>query len=177
VARLSEQKGHLILLEAINNLVLEGLPLKLVLVGDGPLRPQIEELIAQLKLHNHVEITGWVTNSEVQQQILNSQAMVLPSFAEGLPVVIMEALALGRPVVSTYIAGIPELLENQICGWLVPPGSVEELTSAIRTVLHSPAEKLEQMGKIGIERVTQQHNIKIEARKLAELFEKYQLLT
>ncbi len=170
VGRLSEQKGHLVLLEAAGRLAAEGLPFKLILVGDGPLRPQIETTIAQLGLQNHVEITGWASNPEVQQQILASRAMVLPSFAEGLPVVIMEALALSRPVISTYVGGIPELVEPGTCGWLVPPGSVESLTEAMRAALQTPVEKLEQMGREGALRVAEQHNAAIEASKLAELF-------
>lgn len=170
VGRLCEQKGQLLLIEAASRLAAEGLPFKLVLVGDGPLRPQIETLIAQNGLQEHVEITGWASNSEVQQQILASRAMVLPSFAEGLPVVIMEALALERPVISTYVAGIPELVEPGTCGWLVPPGSVEALTAAMRTALLLPVEKLEQMGRLGVERVALEHDAEQEASKLAALF-------
>ncbi|NEO98479.1 MAG: glycosyltransferase family 4 protein [Symploca sp. SIO2E9] len=170
VGRLSEQKGHLLLIEAAAQLAAEGLKFKLVLVGDGPLRLQIETRIAQLGLQEQVEITGWASNSEVQRQILDSRALVLPSFAEGLPVVIMEALALSRPVISTYVAGIPELVESGTCGWLVPPGSVEALTIAMRTALQLPLETLEQLGKAGAERVTERHDVAIEASKLAALF-------
>lgn len=170
VGRLSEQKGHLLLLEAASRLAAEGLPFKLVFVGDGPLRPQIETLIARQGLQDHIEITGWASNNQVQQHILASRALVLPSFAEGLPVVIMEALALGRPVISTYVAGIPELVEPGTCGWLVPPGSVESLTEAMRAALQWPVEKLEQMGRVGAFRVAQQHDAAIESSKLALLF-------
>jgi colanic acid/amylovoran biosynthesis glycosyltransferase len=122
-------------------------------------------------LQNHIEITGWASGEEVQQQLLASRAMVLPSFAEGLPVVIMEALALNRPVISTYVAGIPELVEPGVCGWLVPPGSAELLADAMRSALESPLEKLEEMGKAGAERVAQQHNAALEAKKLVALFQ------
>lgn len=171
VGRLSEQKGHLLLIEAAGELAKEGLSFKLVLVGDGSLRSQIEARIVQLGLQNHIEITGWASNSEVKQQILKSRALVLPSFGEGLPVVIMEALALGRPVISTYVAGIPELVQPGICGWLVPPGSLEDLTAAIRTVLQLPVAELQQMGKVGAMRVAERHNASVEAKKLAMLFE------
>ena len=171
IGRLSEQKGHLLLLEAANLLAVQGLEFKLVLVGDGPLRSDIEKQIVQLGLQNHIEITGWASGDRVQQEILASRAMVLPSFAEGLPVVIMEALALNRPVISTYVAGIPELVEPGVCGWLVPPGSAEALAVAMRAVLEAPLEKLEQMGKTGAERVAQQHNVDLEAKKLVALFE------
>ena len=170
VGRLCEAKGHLVLLEAVGQLATEGLQFKLVLVGDGPLRAEIEALSARLGLQNYVEVLGWASNSEVRQHILASRAMVLPSFAEGLPVVLMEALALGRPVISTYVAGIPELVEPGVCGWLVPPGSIEALTAAIRVALQLPVEKLEQMGKAGAERVAQRHDAAIEASFLAALF-------
>ncbi|HEY9858832.1 MAG TPA: glycosyltransferase [Candidatus Obscuribacterales bacterium] len=170
IGRLCEQKGHLLLVEAASQLAAEGLPFRLVLVGDGPLRPQIESMIAQFGLQEHIEITGWASNLDVQQQILASRAMVLPSFAEGLPVVVMESLALGRAVISTYVAGIPELVEPDICGWLVPPGSVEALTAAMRTALQMPVEKLEQMGQVGAARVAQRHDAAIESSKLAVLF-------
>ncbi|MEG3842554.1 glycosyltransferase family 4 protein [Microcoleus sp. herbarium14] len=171
IGRLSEQKGHLLLLEAAHLLAVEGLDFKLVFVGDGPLRSEIEQQIAQLKLQNHIEITGWASSEQVREQLLASRAMVLPSFAEGLPVVIMESLALNRPVISTYVAGIPELVEPGVCGWLVPPGSAEVLAIAMRAALEAPLEKLEEMGKAGAERVAQQHNVDLEAKKLVALFE------
>lgn len=170
VGRLSEQKGQLLLLDAVSQLATEGLRFKLVLVGDGPLRGEIESAIARLGLQDHVEISGWASNNDVRQHILNSRAMVLPSFAEGLPVVIMEALALNRPVISTYVAGIPELVEPGVCGWLVPPGSVEALTAAMRKVLQLPVEKLDEMGKAGAQRVACQHDATISAGLLAALF-------
>ena len=169
VGRLCEQKGQLLLVEAAGKLAQSGLDFKLVLVGDGPLRDEIERAIARLKIGDKIEITGWASNAEVQKQILASRAMVLPSFAEGLPVVIMEALALGRPVLSTYVAGIPELVEPETCGWLVSAGSIEALSDQMRRVLELPIEELEQMGKIGMTRVAQYHDIKQEALKLATL--------
>jgi colanic acid/amylovoran biosynthesis glycosyltransferase len=169
VGRLSEQKGQLLLVKAAGRLAAAGLDFKLVLVGDGPLRKKIEELIAQLGIADKIIITGWASNLEVQQHILASRALVLPSFAEGLPVVIMEALALGRPVLSTYVAGIPELIEPGVCGWLVSAGSVAALTAKMRTALELPVGELEQMGKIGRERVAQHHDVRQEALKLAML--------
>lgn len=170
VGRLCEDKGQLLLIQTARHLVLEGLAFKLVLVGDGSLRSDLEKLIAEYGLQNHVEITGWATNAEVRQFLLNSRAMVLPSFAEGLPVVIMEALALGRPVISTTIAGIPELVQTGATGWLIPPGSVEDLVNAMRQALQSSVAELEQLGQAGADRVAQQHDVMIEANKLATLF-------
>lgn len=171
IGRLSEQKGHLLLLEAARLLVAQGYQFQIILVGDGPLRPEIESTIAQYGLSECIEITGWASSEEVKQQVLASRALLLPSFAEGLPVVLMEALALGRPAIATYVAGIPELVEPGVCGWLVPPGSAEALATAMRSALDLPIHQLEQMGRAGAARVAEQHNAAIEARKLLALFQ------
>lgn len=113
VGRICEQKGQLLLIEALNKLHHSGIKIDLTLAGDGEMRHQVESLIKQYQLEPHVTITGWISSDEVKAQILASEVMVLPSFAEGLPVVIMEAMSLKRPVISTYVAGIPELISHQ----------------------------------------------------------------
>jgi colanic acid/amylovoran biosynthesis glycosyltransferase len=170
VGRLCEQKGQILLLKAIKQLCDEGWDLLLTLVGDGEMRSHLESLIDDYNLHSAVKITGWASGQEVQQYIKDARALVLPSFAEGLPVVLMEAFALQRPVITTYVAGIPELVQTNVNGWLVPAGSVEALTAAIRKVLLLPTEILAQIGGAGLESVRIQHNVATEAQKLAVLF-------
>jgi colanic acid/amylovoran biosynthesis glycosyltransferase len=170
VGRLHEQKGQLVLIEAAGRLAAEGVDFSITLVGDGPMRGAIEEAIERLGLTKRVRLAGWMGAEGVRDEILKARALVLPSFAEGLPVVIMEALALGRPVISTYIAGIPELVETGACGWLVPAGSVEELARVMREALASPVEELARMGREGARRVAERHDSRIEARKLSTLF-------
>ena len=113
---------------------------------------------------------GLASGETVREVLSTCRAMVLPSFAEGLPVVIMEALALGRPVISTYVAGIPELVKPGVNGWLVPAGSVDDLVDAMREALQTPVERLAEMGRAGRQRVLERHSIKTEAAKLADLF-------
>ncbi len=170
VGRLSGQKGHLLLLEAVKQLIDTGYRFTVALVGDGEMRSQVEALLATYNLQDCVSITGWASSQVVKDQLLKAQALVLPSFAEGLPVVIMEALALGRPVITTSIAGIPELVETGVNGWLIVPGSVESLAEAMRVALDTSLAELETMGKAGITKVAQQHNIDHEAVHLAQLF-------
>jgi len=170
VGRLSEQKGQLLLLEALGRLAAEGVAFELTLAGDGPMRSVIEEQVRRLSLDRQVRITGWLSNEEVRREIIAARVMVLPSFAEGLPVVIMEALALGRPVLTTYVAGIPELVASGINGWLVPAGSVDQLADALRQALETPRERLAVMGQEGAKRVAALHDATREAAKLAELF-------
>jgi glycosyltransferase involved in cell wall biosynthesis len=169
VGRLAEQKGVLLLVEAAALLVSEGVTFELVLVGDGPLRRPLEERIERLGLGEHVRLVGWQGAQAVREEILRARALVLPSFAEGLPVVLMEALALGRPVISTYVAGIPELVVPGVCGWLVPAGSVEALAAAMRDALSAPVHDLECLGRAGAARAAQRHDAAVETAKLAGL--------
>jgi glycosyltransferase involved in cell wall biosynthesis len=169
VGRLCEQKGQLLLVQAANILKEQGVQFNLVLVGDGEMRSPVENLIRQYNLEAEIAITGWANSAEVQKHLLNSRGLVLPSFAEGLPVVIMESLALARPVISTYIAGIPELVEPQNSGWLVYAGCVASLADAMQEMLQTPVAKLTEMGKIGQIKVQQNHDINLETSKLAQL--------
>jgi glycosyltransferase involved in cell wall biosynthesis len=175
VGRICEQKGQLLLLEAANLLAAKGVGFELVLAGDGEMRTDVERWIAEHQPGAKVRITGWISNDEVRAELLAARALVLPSFAEGLPVAIMEAMALGRPVISTFIAGIPELVEPNKHGWLVPAGDVEALTAAIRSCLAAGSEELDRMGDDARGRVRLRHDSDREAEKLHALFLKQQL--
>jgi colanic acid/amylovoran biosynthesis glycosyltransferase len=170
VGRLCEAKGQLLLIEAAALLADKGIAFELVLVGDGPMRQEIEDLVQKCGLGARVRITGWISSSEVREEILAARALVLPSFAEGLPVVIMEAMALRRPVLSTYVAGIPELVRHGQEGWLVPAGAVKELAEAMEACLASPIDDLRRLGDAAQSRVLVRHCADTEAGKLAELF-------
>ncbi len=171
IGRLSEQKGHMVLIKAYRVLKERGVVPRLVLVGDGDLRDEIERSITDYGLENQVTLTGWGDESAVRDAIVGSRAMVLPSFAEGLPVVIMEAMALERPVITTYVAGIPELVRDGVDGLLVPAGDAAALADAIERTLAMSGVELAAMGKSARERVQIRHAIKTEAAKLAHLFE------
>lgn len=170
VGRLCEQKGQLLLIEAVALLKSRGVPLQLVLAGDGQMRPEIEAAIVRLGIETQVRITGWISNAEIREELLAARALVLPSFAEGLPVVIMEAMALRRPVLSTYVAGIPELVLPGECGWLFPAGDVERLAEVMVQCLQAPPEVLSRMGESARARVLLRHDVDVEAGKLAALF-------
>jgi glycosyltransferase involved in cell wall biosynthesis len=171
VGRLCEQKGQLLLVEAAATLAREGRVFKLVLVGDGEDRGEIESLIAQHGLSPHVEITGWASGDRVRSEILAARALILPSFAEGLPIVLIEAMMLGRPVLSTYVAGIPELVIDGKAGWLFPAGSQEDVVAAMRACLDAPREVLKEMGTFARSRALERHGIDGQADSLTHLFE------
>jgi glycosyltransferase involved in cell wall biosynthesis len=170
VGRLCEQKGQRLLLEAAARLAAKGLALEVVLAGDGELRAELEAFIRQHDLGKSVRITGWLSSRQVREEILAARALVLPSLAEGLPVVLMEAMALRRPVLTTYVAGIPELVRPGENGWLVPSGDVEALAAALQDVLLCPAAELRAMGEAARGRALDRHSIDTEVAKLAALF-------
>ncbi|KRQ94750.1 glycoside hydrolase [Bradyrhizobium jicamae] len=171
VGRLCEQKGQLLLIEAARLLTERGVTFELVLAGDGEMRGDVEALVAKYKLTGTVRITGWISSEEVRAEILAARALVLPSFAEGLPVVIMEAMALQRPVISTFVAGIPELIHHGEHGWLVPAGDLESLAAAMEECLRTAPETITQMGERSRQRVLQRHDVDKEAAKLMGLIE------
>ncbi|CCE02115.1 glycosyltransferase [Bradyrhizobium sp. STM 3809] len=170
VGRLCEQKGQLMLIQAARLLAEADVDFELILVGDGEQRRDIAALITEFSLDDRVRITGWASSTEVRSHLRNARALVLPSFAEGLPVVIMEAMALRRPIISTFVAGIPELVRDQEHGWLVPAGDVTALAAAMRSCLDSTPAKLQSMGQAAFERVNIQHHVATSARELKRLF-------
>ena len=170
VGRLSEQKGQLVLIEAAGKLLESTRDFKILLAGEGDMRKLIERRVVELGLSEHVRLLGTQSNDDVRRLIIESRAMVLPSFAEGLPVVFMESLALGRPVITTTVAGIPELVRDRQSGFLVPAGDVDALAKAMKECLDTPATRLTDMGLLGSLSVRQHHDAAIEATKLIDLF-------
>jgi len=171
VGRLCEQKGQLLLVAAAAALARDGVDFELVLAGDGEMRQDIEAAIAAEGLGDRVRITGWIGSAQVRAELLAARALVLPSFAEGLPVVIMEAMALGRPVISTFIAGIPELVRTGSEGWLIPAGDGDALAGAMRECLSTDPARLLEMAHAAHERVRERHLVDREAARLKQLFD------
>ena len=168
VGRLSAQKGQVLLVQAFADALEAGVDAELVLAGDGELRGKIEEVIEERGIGDRVRITGWISGQEVREEISKARALVLPSFAEGLPMVIMEAFALERPVLTTYIAGIPELVVDGQNGFLIPSGSREAIRRGIERVMATDADTLHAMGRRGREAVKTEHYTPVETAKLAE---------
>lgn len=158
VGRLCDQKGQLLLPGVVAALRHDFPRLRLILLGDGETREALEAAIVDHGVEDMITIHGWATNAEVRELIASSRALVLPSFAEGLPVVFMEAFALERPVIATYIAGIPELVDDT-CGWIVPAADQRALEHALRAALTASAEELDAKGRAGRLRVEAAHDL------------------
>jgi colanic acid/amylovoran biosynthesis glycosyltransferase len=169
IGRLTEQKGFPLLVE-IMALAAKRLPgLRLTICGDGELRALIDSEIARHGLTDRIEIKGWMSEAEVRAAIGRSHALILPSLAEGLPMVVMEAMACGRPVIAACINGVPELLTPEQ-GWLVPAGCAQGFADAIETLSQTSSETLAAMGRSARARAFARHDCDTEAAKLAALF-------
>ncbi len=171
IGRLSPEKGHLILLQAFAEVLRTHPQARLVLAGDGELRAPIQARISELGISDQVRITGWISSEQVRAEIRQCHTLVQPSLIEGLPVVIMEAMAQARPVISTYVGGIPELVQPGKTGWLVPAGDGPALVDALQAALSATADDRVEIGKRALNRVQARHNIRAEVAKLRALYQ------
>jgi len=169
VGRLAAAKGHHILLAAVGRLVREGRSIRLRLVGDGPERPGLERRIAELGLEYNVQLMGSLNQDRVRQLYAETDLFVLTSFAEGVPVVLMEAMAMEIPCVATWITGVPELIRHSIDGWLVPPGDFDQTAEAIAHLMDDPALR-RRLGCSARVRVIEKYDLDRNTAHLARIF-------
>lgn len=169
VGRLTPAKGQHLLIEAVGRLALQGRPVRLRLVGSGPDEQSLREHATNLRSPDTVVFEGAVNQDRIRSFYQSADVFCLPSFAEGLPVVLMEAMAMQLPCVSTTIAGIPELIRDDIDGLLVPPSDVEALTQALRRLMEDENLRT-RLGENGRTRVLEHYDIAANIQKLAEVF-------
>lgn len=171
VGRLTPAKGQHLLLEVIAALRDGGEQVRLHLAGDGPDRASLERHAQALGIHHSVEFHGAINHDQVRTLYAHCDAFVLPSFAEGIPVVLMEAMAAGLPCVSTRIAGIPELIVDGESGFLASPSSLDELTGRLRQLLHDPQLR-KRLAANGRRRVCEDYDLNRNIDGLAQLFQR-----
>ena len=167
VGRLTAIKGLRVLLDAFTKAHETNPNLHLTLIGDGDDRAHLEELAAPLG--DAVHFAGFRSQDAVAEALSDADVFVLPSFAEGVPVVLMEAMASRTPVITSLVAGIPELVEDGVSGYLVPPGDAETLAARINTLTENP-DLRHDMGEKGREKVVSEFNIHTEAARIATLY-------
>jgi colanic acid/amylovoran biosynthesis glycosyltransferase len=169
VGRLHPIKGYDLLLQACRTLADEGLPFELTMVGDGPLMSSLRDAICRLDLSSRVQLVGPVQQEHIQSYYDRADAMVMSSFMEGVPVVLMEAMAKELGVVATRVGGIPELVEHQVSGLLVDAGSAAALAEGIRQYAADPG-LCRKHGMNGRAAVLQSYSVDHTAEGMAELF-------
>ena len=167
VGRLDPVKGVPLLLDAFAEVKARHPQARLTIAGDGHIRERLEARARSLGLQ--VNFPGYLDEGQVADLLATADMLVLPSFAEGLPVVLMEALAAQIPVIATQVGGVPELVQHGVSGLIVPPGDVVGLAEAIDRLLSDPALRA-RMGEVGRAKVLAEHDVMHEARWLAELF-------
>lgn len=169
VGRLSPEKGHGILLEAVSKLSTSGVPTEVEVIGDGPFAEEIRKLAVELGIEKKVILLGELLPDEVARRLADADIFCMASFAEGLPISIMEAMAVGVPVVTTWVGGIPELALNEVTALTVPPGNSEALALAIKRLVADPAlaERLTSAARKAVEHA---HSRDANGVELAGLF-------
>jgi glycosyltransferase involved in cell wall biosynthesis len=175
VASLQPQKGQRFLIEACRRLIADGLDLRCLLVGDGETRADLELQIRSAGLENRVVLLGQQPRHRVVEILGAADAVAQPSIVlasgkmEGIPVALMEAMAMERPVVATDISGVSELVEDGVTGLLVPPGDAGRLAAALRAI-HDDPELAARLGSAGRRRVAEDFNLARSAAELARRF-------
>jgi glycosyltransferase involved in cell wall biosynthesis len=168
VGRLAAVKGLPVLLEAVAQLAKDRPDVTLVVVGDGPDRAKLEAQAKRLGIAGRVEFRGYQSQVQVRELLRQTDAFAMASFAEGVPVVLMEAMAAGVPVIATRIAGVPELVEEGVSGFLVPPGEPRVIAERAALLLDD-AELRNRMGAAGRAKVEREFNIAVEAQRLCRV--------
>jgi glycosyltransferase involved in cell wall biosynthesis len=170
-ARLAPVKGQHILIAAVDILVKAGRKVAVHLAGGGPDRQSLEQDVETRGLREQVIFEGLLNQDQLRQLYRDSDAMVLASFAEGVPVSLMEAMAMEIPCVTTWITGVPELIENMTDGLLVAPGDERALAEAIGRLMDDP-ELRRKLGCAGRQKVMEKYDLNRNGARLGEVLER-----
>lgn len=178
IARLVEKKGVEYGIRAVANLIKSGINIQYNIVGNGPLIKELQQLIQKINVSNNVKILGWKEQKEVIQLLDSNHIFLAPSITsqkgdqEGIPTVIMEAMAMGLPVVSTYHSGIPELIEDGVSGFLVPERDVDNLTEKLGYLVAHP-DLWSNMGQAGRAFIEENYNIDKLNKRLVYIYQNW----
>jgi colanic acid/amylovoran biosynthesis glycosyltransferase len=169
VGRLSPEKGHRILLDAVRKLADQNAAVEVDIIGDGPSADAIRRQAAELGIEKRVFFAGELLPDEVSRRLADADIFCMASFAEGLPISIMEAMAVGVPVVTTWIGGIPELAINGVTALTVPPGNSDALAIAIKQLMTDETlrERLVVAARAAVERM---HSREVSGAELAGMY-------
>jgi len=172
VGRLVPDKGQFILIEAVARLIAKGYKLRLHLIGNGPDKATLEAEVNQRGLTEQIIFTGAINQDQVLEFYANADIFVLASFAEGLPVVLMEAMVMEIPCVTTNITGVPELIEHRVNGLLVAPSDIDGLATAIAELMDKPDFR-QQLGIAAGQQVKKHYALQQNTNRLADIFRKH----
>ena len=141
--RMTRGKGVDLLIEAFGHLVKDFPYARLFLIGSGERLSLLQTRVNELHLSERVQFTGWLQNDELFSRLIAADLFCLPSFSEGLPSSILEAMSIGLPILATHVGGIPEIIEDNVSGMLIPPGDPEALTRALLELAKDPQKRVQ----------------------------------
>lgn len=165
---IGKRKGVFDLLISVSKLKSMGVDFRLIIGGNGDI-VKLKQIITKLKIENITDFKGWISPTEKVKILKKADIFVLPSYGEGLPMSILEAMSYGVPVVSTKVGGIPELIQDSISGFLIEPGNIEDLTQKIRSLIEDDQLR-RNMGSSAKKYVKKYHDIKIIVKKLGQIY-------
>jgi glycosyltransferase involved in cell wall biosynthesis len=168
VGRLAPEKGFDYLIRAVAALTDAGVDVGLSILGDGPQQQELETLVSDLNLGDRVHLVGHVTNPKPYYESMD--VYVLSSLREGLPNVLLEAMAYGIPLVATAVAGIPRLIDGESNGVLIPPSDAKSIADAITQLIHNPCDR-EKLGAGGRTTVEQRFCFQTRMTKIVDAYE------
>ena len=153
IGRLSEEKGTLNFVKAIPEIIRRRDDVKILIVGDGPLQDKIEEYLDKENLSNKVNLTGWIPHDELPSYLNELELVVLPSYTEGLPNIMLEAMACGTPVLATSVGAIPDVIKDGETGFIMENNSPAFIAKNVERALNHPnLEKIEENARALVER-------------------------
>jgi colanic acid/amylovoran biosynthesis glycosyltransferase len=177
IARLVEKKGLQYSIQAVAKLIPHHPNLQYQIVGDGLLKEELQQLIEQLNVSNNIKLLGWKTQQEIFTIMKDADILLAPSVTsqdgncEGIPMCLMEAMAKGLPVISTYHSGIPELIEDGVSGYLLPEREIDDLASKIEHLILNP-DLRQKMGQAGRKKIETEYNIELLCDRLETTLQK-----
>jgi glycosyltransferase involved in cell wall biosynthesis len=166
--RLSPEKGHRYLIQAMALLLQKRDDVFLLILGEGVLRAKLEEMANRLGLNGHIAFAGF--RKDIYEILTQIDGFVLPSLTEGLPCVILEAFAAGKPVVATAVGGSPELVRHMETGFLVPPQDAAEIADAIDYLLSNP-DKARELARAGRELLDREFSLEKQTRDICDIYQ------
>ncbi|MEM7283126.1 MAG: glycosyltransferase [Pseudomonadota bacterium] len=182
IGRLVEKKGIEFAIRALSKVKAQGGDFHYHIVGDGPLKDELTALVEQHGLQNQVSFLGWQSQAQIVEHMVNSDLMITPSVTardgdkEGIPMVLMEAMASGLPVISTYHSGIPELIEDGVSGRLVPERDIDGLANAILQAIHEP-DQSRRYAAAGRKQVEKSFDLTRLNQRLVGLYQQHNMVT
>ncbi len=169
IGHLEPFKGIFELLDAFYEISKKNQNVKIIIIGEGHAEKKIKETVAKYNLSDYITFTGKISPETIQNFYQMADIFVLPSYTEGLPLVVIEAMACGLPVVASCVGGIPEIVKNNINGFLVPPRNKEKLTQKLEFLIND--EKLrKKFGEKSLEAIDDEFNIDKKINKFIKLY-------